>query len=112
MRSKHRTDADAEINRLHAELAAAKQAEEKFGFECQVLRDDLERIQREHNIELRLDRLGAAVKEAERLRALLEGITAAYDAYRSIGVAPAPNQYAALVDAIQAAKAAGRLEGI
>jgi predicted RNase H-like nuclease (RuvC/YqgF family) len=79
MRSKHRTDADAEINRLHAELAAVReenktlrQAEEKFGLECQGLRDDLERIQREHNIELRLDRLGAAVKEIARLRTTID----------------------------------------
>ena len=47
--------------------------------------------------------------EAERdaLRAGLDRIVSAYDAYRGKGVLPAPNQYAMLVAAIDAAKEKG-----
>ena len=53
--------------------------------------------------------LGAkcAALEAERdaLRQKLDGILKAYDAYRARGMIPAPNQYALLVAAIDAARA-------
>jgi hypothetical protein len=47
-----------------------------------------------------------AVLEAERdqMRASIDRIVSAYDAYRGKGMLPAPNQYAMLVAAIDAAK--------
>lgn len=53
-----------------------------------------------------LDRLEEAERDAERRQAALDRIVKAYDAYRGRGVAPAPGEYGALVEAIHKGRAA------
>ena len=49
-------------------------------------------------------RIAALEAERDQMRASLDRIVSAYDAYRGQGMLPAPNQYALLVAAIDAAR--------
>ena len=64
-----------------------------------IIKHELAALEIMHELKAENVKLRAAVEQA---RAALTKITTTYDAYRRRGVAPAPVEYADLVDAIEA----------
>ena len=83
--------ADAANVELQARIAALEGERDKWKTEAELRRER----------KIRCEELEA---ERDALRQKLDGILKAYDAYRGRGMLPAPNQYALLVAAIDAAR--------
>jgi len=107
-----RQDAAAAITELRAEVARLKMNQRcsaieqgEVGYPC-VFRAEMERAEAEARTKIAEQLLRIAALEAERdqMWASIDRIVSVYDAYRGKGVLPAPNQYAMLVAAIDAAR--------
>jgi len=84
-------DAAAALVQLRERIAALEAERDEWKTEAELRRER----------KIRCEELEA---ERDKMRASLDRIVSAYDAYRGKGMLPAPNQYAMLIAAIDAAR--------